>query len=160
MKRIILCLLVLVSIVSFSCVEKTEQGEQVKPFTPPVDGKITNQQKDAYVKASIALKSAMEKYSLKIKEFSEKYEIRDDLSQLSDTVFLNEHSEIKRAWGELDEEWKKMQEEAYKSGGISEIEFNWIGGALTDTINTVIQKAVEKALTTVAESETEKEKVE
>jgi hypothetical protein len=40
----------------------------------------------------------------------------------------------------------KMQEEAYNTAGIAEEEFNWIGGALTDTINSGIQKEVEKAL--------------
>jgi len=39
-----------------------------------------------------------------------------------------------------------MQKGAYKSAGISEEEFNWIGGALTDTINSQVQKDVEKAL--------------
>ena len=124
----------------------TKKETEIKPFTPPADGKITEQQKDAYIKASVALDSVMKIYSDNIKQFVDKYKVNPDLSQLADTTFLKKHPDIKNAWDELNKKWDDMQKGAYKSAGISEEEFNWIGGALTDTINSQVQKDVEKAL--------------
>lgn len=151
MKRVFLFLLILTVLFCFGCPEKpaedTEQPEEVVPYTPPADGRITAEQQGSYIKASLALQEAMEKYSLMIKEFVEKYKLNQDLTQMSDTAFLNSNPDVKKAWGELNKEWDEMQREAYKVAGISEEEFNWIGGALTDIINTAVQKKVEKALT-------------
>lgn len=158
MNKVSLILLILVLVFSFGCGEKTGNTEEVKPFTPPADGKITEKQKDSYIKASTALKGAMDSYSLKIKEFVNEYKVKEDLSQMSDTIFLKEHPEIKKAWDKLSKEWIEMQNEAYKVAGIIEDEFNWIGGALTDTINAAVQKEVEKALTPKQETETKTDK--
>jgi hypothetical protein len=147
MKKALLYALLITMVVGFGCVEKSGKPvDEEKPFVAPADGKITIPQKDAYIKASIGLKSAMDSYSDKIREFVEKYKVNPDLTQMADSAFLAAHPEIKKAWGELDKEWMKMQEEAYNTAGIAEEEFNWIGGALTDTINSGIQKEVEKAL--------------
>jgi len=136
----------------------TKKEVEIKPFTPPANGKITEQQKDAYIKASIVLDSVMKIYSDNIKDFVDKYKVNQDLSQLADTTFLKKHPDIKNAWDKLNKKWDNMQKEAYKSAGISEEEFNWIGGALTDTINSQVQKDVEKALSPrIKKKETEEE---
>lgn len=153
MREACIFLLVIAVMFSFGCGEKAEKPEEVKPFVPPSDGKIRAEQKDAYIKASTALEEAMGKYSLKIKDFVEKHKVNPDLSQMSDTAFMNSHPVIKKAWDELNEKWNIMQNEAYKIADITEEEFNWIGGALTDSINTVIQKEVEKALSPITEKE-------
>jgi hypothetical protein len=149
MRKALLFVLLVALIVSLGCVEKPEKptDDEVEPFVPPSDGKITVEQKDSYIKASIALKAAMDSYSTKIKEFVEKHKVNPDLTQMADSAFLAGNPEIKKAWNELDKAWMQMQEEAYKHAGITEEEFNWIGGALTDSINADIQKQVEKALT-------------
>ncbi len=158
MKKALLYALLITLIVSIGCVERQgKPSEEVKPFVPPADGKITISQKDAYIKASVALKAAMDSYSSKIKEFIEKHKVNPDLTQMADSAFLAENPEIKKAWDVLDTEWMKMQDEAYKNAGIIEDEFNWIGGALTDSINTDIQKEVEKALSPTMEPKKEKE---
>jgi hypothetical protein len=159
MRKALLVALVIALMVSFGCVEKqdTPSDDEVKPFVPPSDGKITIPQKDAYIKASIALKKAMDSYSVKIKEFVEKHKVNPDLTQLADSAFLAKNPEIKAAWDVLDKEWMKMQEEAYRNAGIAEDEFNWIGGALTDSINADIQKEVEKALTPTMEPKKKEE---
>lgn len=158
MRKACLFLLFISIMFSFGCGEKPEKPEEVKPFVPPYDGKIRAEQKDAYIKASTALKEAMDKYSLKIKDFVVKQKVNPDLSQMSDTAFMNSHPVIKKAWDGLNEEWNVMQNEAYKVAGITEEEFNWIGGALTDDINKAVQKQVEKALTSGTETKTEEEK--
>jgi len=159
MKKAYLLFFVFTLFLGFGCQEKpganTGKQNEVKQFTPPVDGKIMESQKQAYIKASFALKKAMDKYSEDIKGFIDKNKVNPDLSQMSDTTFLKAHPEIQKAWKELNLKWNDMQKEAYKTAGIAEEEFNWIGGALTDTINADVQKDVEKALT--PESEEKKE---
>lgn len=159
MRKALLFALLVALVVGFGCVEKPDKppDDGGKPFVPPSDGKITVTQKDSYIEASIALKAAMDAYSIKIKGFVEKHKVNPDLTEMADSTFLAEHPEIKKAWDVLDEEWVRMQEEAYKKAGIAEEEFNWIGGALTDSINADIQKEVEKALTPALETKKEEE---
>jgi hypothetical protein len=140
-------------LISVSCGEKPDKPQEAESFTPPGDGKITEHQKEAYIKASVALTEAMGSYSKMIDEFTEKYRINRDLTQMSDTSFIKKHPKIKKAWDELSKKWEDMQNKAYKKAGISEEEFNWIGGALTDSINANVQKEVEKALTKKSETE-------
>lgn len=133
-------------------VDQPDNGE-VKSFIPPENGRISAVQQGAYIKASLSLQEAMEKYSDMIKDFVNTHKLKQDLSQMSDTTFLNSKPEIKKEWEKLNKEWDEMQKEAYKNAGISEEEFNWIGGALTDEINAAVQKEVEKALTPKKENE-------
>ncbi len=160
MRKACIYLFILALGLGFGCAEKPEKPPEVKPFTPPSDGKITITQMESYIKASKALNEAMTKYSDMIKEFVAKYKVDQDLSQMSDSTFMNSNPDVKKAWEDLMAEWMKMQEEAYKNAGIVEEEFNWTGGALTDEINTDIQKQVEKALTPVTDPEKDKGKKE
>jgi hypothetical protein len=156
MRYVMIFLLFFAVLFCIGCPEKpTDQPDngEVKPFTPPEDGRISVTQQKSYIKASLALQTAMEKYSDMIKEFVDKYKLKQDLSQMSDTVFLNSKPEIKKEWEVLNKKWDEMQKEAYKTAEISEEEFNWIGGALTDEINAAVQKEVEKALTPEKENE-------
>jgi hypothetical protein len=150
MRYVMIFLLFFAVLFCIGCPEKPadqpDNGE-VKPFTPPEDGRISVTQQKAYIKASLALQAAMEKYSDMIKEFVDKNKLKQDLTQMSDTAFLNSKPEVKKEWEELNKKWDEMQKEAYKTAEISEEEFNWIGGALTDEINAAVQKEVEKALT-------------
>jgi len=73
----------------------TKKEVEIKPFTPPANGKITEQQKDAYIKASIVLDSVMKIYSDNIKDFVDKYKVNQDLSQLADTTFLKKHPDAR-----------------------------------------------------------------
>ncbi len=156
MRKAVLFTLLITLLVAFGCEQQEKPvDEEVKPFVPPSDGKITETQRDAYIKASMALKTAMDSYSGKIKEFVEKHKVDPDLTQMADSTYLAENPDIKKAWDVLDGEWMKMQEEAYKQAEITEEEFNWIGGALTDTINADIQKQVEKALAPTMEPKEE-----
>ncbi len=160
MRKTCIYLFILALLLGFGCVENPEKPPEVKPFIPSADGKITITQMESYIKASRALNEAMTKYSDMIKEFVAKYKVDADLSQMSDSTFMNSNPDVKKAWEDLMAEWMKMQEKAYKNAGIVEEEFNWIGGALTDSINTDIQKQVEKALTSVTEPEKDKGKKE
>ncbi len=166
MKKVYFLFFVFTLFLGFGCQEKpganTGKASEIKTFTPPADGKIMENQKQAYIKASFALKKAMDNYSENIKVFIDKYKVNPDLSQMSDTTFLKAHPDIRKAWKVLTLKWIDMQNMAYESAGITEEEFNWIGGALTDKINSDIQKDVEKALTPKSEekkeSKEEKEK--
>ena len=159
MRRLNLFFLMLVMIIGFGCGEKPAKPE-TKTFTPPADGKITMTQKDNYIKASIALQEAMTDYSSKLKDFVETYKLNPDLSQMVDSSFMKDNPDVKKAWDELNKKWDGMQQDVYKSAGIVEEEFNWIGGALTDSINTDIQKEVEKALSSLSETDEGKEEKE
>jgi hypothetical protein len=64
MKKMIVFMFVLsLLLISVSCGEKPSQQQETQSFTPPGNGKITEQQKEAYIKASIALTDAMDSYS-------------------------------------------------------------------------------------------------
>ncbi len=144
----------LISLVStfllWSCAEEEkvqpEKPKVVEEFTPPEDGKIAPAQADAYVKASLALTRALKEQEKVVREFTKKHELKEDLSQLADSGFMKDHPEVTRDWNELTKKWSEREREAYKVAKISEEEFNWIGGALTDTLNKEIQREIAQKL--------------
>lgn len=128
-----------------------ETPEGVQEFTPPADGKITPGQAEAYVKASLALTRALKKQEKVVRAFTEKHKLKDDLSELGDSAFMNDHPRVASDWDELTRKWGELEKEAYKEAGITEEEFNWVGGALTDTLNRDVQKEIAAKLTTEME---------
>ncbi len=122
-----------------------KKQEQTK-FTPPPDGKVTKELADKYIKAAKALELAIARHQVYIREFMRRFKI-DSLSQLQDTTFIREHPQVMDAWQRLQRRWKEAEQDAYRSAGLTEDAFNWIGMALTDTINADIREYVQRALT-------------
>jgi len=122
-----------------------KKQEQTK-FTPPPDGKVTKELADKYIKAAKALELAIARHQVYIREFMRRFKI-DSLSQLQDTTFIREHPQVMDAWQRLQRRWKEAEQDAYRSAGLTEDAFNWIGMALTDTINADIREYVQQALT-------------
>lgn len=120
--------------------------EQVKEFTPPADNKITQQMADAYLKASKYLMEGIKKQEAAVKQFTKRWNLSEDLSELSDSTYCDEHPEVLRAWERIQGQWSRIEEEAYTKAGISEGEFNWIGGALADTLNADVQNWIQVQL--------------
>jgi len=121
--------------------------EATKRFTPPADGKITNEMVDKYVKASQALMEAIKIHTERMNEFREKQGLQDsDLIKLTDSTYRAEHPNVIREWDRLQETWKQEEKKAYRIAAISEDEFTWVASALTDTINLEVQKEIEKKL--------------
>ncbi|HID93988.1 MAG TPA: hypothetical protein EYP60_07815 [bacterium (Candidatus Stahlbacteria)] len=120
--------------------------ESKKSFTPPANGKITEEMATKYVKASQALMEAIKVHTERMNKFRERYGLDSDLRELTDSTYRAEHPEVIRAWDKLQEKWKQEEDKAYRIAGISEDEFTWIASALTDTINSEIQKEIEKKL--------------
>lgn len=128
-----------------------EKPEKIPEFVPPEDGKITRPQAEAYVKASLALTRALKEQEKVVRQFTQKHKLKDDLSELADSVFMKDHPEVAKDWDELTRKWGELERKAYKEAGIAEEEFNWIGGALTDTLNKDIQKEIAEKLTAALE---------
>jgi hypothetical protein len=120
--------------------------EKTPKFTPPEDGKITKERAEVYVLASGYLMDAIMKHEKDMRGFAERYNLKEDLSELSDSLYCEEHPEIVKAWERIQKRWREYELEAYKKAGISEEEFNWIGGALADTVNREIQVWIQKKL--------------
>jgi hypothetical protein len=133
----------------FSGCKREEQVPKSKAFVPPKDGKITQEMADKYISASRYLMDAIKRHEKEIDKFAEKHNVKPDLTELSDSVFRKEHPEITSAWDSVTEGWKKEEKSAYDSAGIVEEEFNWIGGALTDTVNKEIQKDIAKKISEI-----------
>jgi hypothetical protein len=115
-------------------------------FTAPEDGKIVMEQAKLYVNASRYLMGAISKHEKDMRGFASRYNISDDLSELSDSTYCDEHPDVVTAWERLQGRWKSYEMEAYQKAGIAEEEFNWTGGALADTVNAEIQSWVQEQL--------------
>ena len=120
--------------------------EEAKKFTPPADNKITQAMADTYVKASKFLIEGIKKQEEAVKQFTKRWNLSEDLSELSDSTYCNEHPEVKRAWDRIQGQWDRLEKDAYEKAGISEEEFNWVGGALADTLNVDVQNWVQQQL--------------
>jgi len=125
---------------------KESPKKEVKEFEPPADGRITQEMASAYIKASGYLMDAIAGHEKQMQEFTSRYKVSSDLSELSDSVYCSEHPEVIRSWNRLQERWKEAELKAYEKAGISEDEFNWVGGALTDTVNKEKQEWIAKQL--------------
>ncbi|MCK4353490.1 hypothetical protein KAW65_08810 [candidate division WOR-3 bacterium] len=140
MKRYFAYIVILLFI---GCSEKSPKESE---FKPPEDGKITPEMVDAYVNASKYLMEAIALQEKEIEKFVHRHKIGDDLSEFSDSTYCNKHPQVLKAWQRLQERWSKFEFAAYKKAPISEAEFNWIGGALTDTVNKAIQIQIAQKL--------------
>lgn len=132
--------------------ETSESAKQVKKiFTPPEDGKISPDASDRYISTSRYLMEAIRRHEKEIDNFAQKHNVKADLGELSDSTFRKKHPEVTAAWDSVTNEWNKEEKSAYTKAGISEDEFNWIGGALTDTINKEIQKDIAERIKEIME---------
>ena len=134
----------------FGC-EVTEgpRASSVKKFVPPEDGRITEKMTDAYIKSSKYLLEAIKGQEKTIEKIVQKHGLSPDLSELSDSLFVNKNKDVIRAWDEITKRWEEDEKNAYKKAGITEEEFNWIGGALTDSTNIDMQKKIAEALESI-----------
>ena len=132
------------------CAGESPEDKKASEFTRPEDGRIAQEQAESYVKASSNLMDAIGKHEQDIQEFIKRYHLKDDLFELSDSVYCEEHPEVTRTWNRLQKRWKNDELKCYKLAGINEEKFNWIGGALADTVNQDIQKWIQAELEKVA----------
>ncbi|MDD5530200.1 MAG: hypothetical protein PHX21_09250 [bacterium] len=117
-----------------------------KEFTPPVDNKITQDKADSYVQASKFLMEAIKKQETSLQKFIKRWKLSNDLSELSDSTYCEKNPEVTKSWTRLQDQWRRAELSAYTKAGLGEDEFNWIGGALADTINIDIQSRIQKQL--------------
>jgi len=147
--RILAGILIAAGLVLVGC-KTEEQPKQAKEesakFVPPQDGKITKEMAGKYITASKYLLEAIKGHEKEIDKFTSNYKLNSDLRELSDSLYQKKHPEVIKAWDKLSLGWKRDEEAAYKKANISEDEFNWIGGALTDTLNKDIQKEIARRL--------------
>jgi len=124
--------------------KKTAESDEYSTFTPPADGKITVDQKERYIGVARDLTAAIEKQRDIIQEFNTKYNITDE-TQLGDLE--KKDKKAFEEWQKIGYEWTAKEMEIYRKNNLPQAEFEWVASALTDSINTVIQQEVEKALT-------------
>lgn len=142
MKTLWLC----VTILLFIGCSKESPKERMPKFNPPEDGRISVEKAKIYITASKHLMDAISKHEKDIQRFTVRYNISEDLSEISDSVYCRDHPEVIRAWERLQTRWRNYELKAYQKAGINEEEFNWIGGALADTVNAEIQEWIQEQL--------------
>lgn len=143
MKSIFACIAVLLII---GCKGNTPKQE----FKPPADNKITQDRAESYVKASGFLMDAIKRQEDALQKFIKRWSLSNDLSELSDSSYCEKHPEVTKSWARLQDQWRRAEIAAYGKASLSEDEFNWIGGALADTVNAGIQIWVQNQLKTVS----------
>lgn len=150
MGRLLSLLLLCFLVLAVGCEKQGEQPGQVEPgkgqFVPPEDRKITGEQSDRYIEAARLSQVAIIKYQAERKKFEEENKLSPDQSELQDTLFLKKHPEIKAEAQRLQRWFEVLMDSVYIESSISDEEFTWVGGALGDTVNRVIQKKVEAEL--------------
>lgn len=126
--------------------EKENKEKEYAEFIPPADGKITSEQKDRYIAVAKELTAAVEAQRSVIQEFNKKYGITDeaDLGKLE-----KENPMAMEEWQNIGYQWTAKEMEIYRKNSLSQSEFEWIASALTEELNTDVQKEVEKALTPI-----------
>ena len=126
---------------------KTEakNNNSVTKFTPPANGKITDQEIYKYIKAA---KMLQEQIGINAKERNQvlkSYNVSND-NVLSDTVFMKKHPDIKKSLDSLETVWKSREKKIYVSAGLSENEFIWIASVLPDSANSSMRTIVRDSL--------------
>ena len=125
---------------------KVLQLVREKEVTPPEDGKITEEMAREYINAQRYLLKMIAENERSIDEFIRKYGLSSDLSELSDSQFRAKNKKVVETWDKLVEKWDNLEKEVYKKAGITEEEYNWIGGSLTDPINKDILNLIAEEL--------------
>ena len=98
-----------------------------------------------YINDSMYLLEARREHEKFIEAF-QRYGLSDDLSKLADSAFREVNRDVIEAWDLLLKDWKKREKDVYRKAGITEDEFNWIGGALTDPLNKDIENEINRNL--------------
>lgn len=149
MKNIFAVLFIAIILFTFGCTPsdsaKNLGGEngQVEAYTPPADGKITEEQMNRYIATANMMTKELMVTSEKMMAFKAKYGIKDetDLENL-DKFGAGAKSDFEA----IMKEWEEKEANIYKSNNMSPSEFEWVAAGLTDPLNAEIQKKVEKAL--------------
>ncbi|MEO0288951.1 MAG: hypothetical protein ABIN00_04895 [candidate division WOR-3 bacterium] len=121
-------------------VQKEETAKNV--YTPPADGKITPEQMEKYIKVAKELTLEIEKMSQKVDEFKKKYNLSDEDMENLD----KKGDKIRQEFEGIKSNWEKIEREIYRKNNITPEEFEWIAAALTDSVNSEVQKKVEQEL--------------
>lgn len=111
-------------------------------FVPPEDGKITQKQAEAYVKASVLITRAIQENVRQLEELASRQGVGEDSSVLTSSTCLDQRPHVRREYEEIGDTLGSRTQEAYRSAGITEEEFFWIDGALTDPANKTVLKEV------------------
>lgn len=141
MKGIFACISV-VALLIIGCSNNAPKQD----FTPPADNKIARDKAECYVKASEFLMDAIKRQEDALQKFIKRWNLSEDLSELSDSSYCENHPEVTKSWTRLQDQWRRAEISAYNKAGLVEEEFNWIGGALADTVNAEIQLWVQNQL--------------
>ncbi len=153
-------LLIPLALTLISCQEKGEEDATPAElettettYTPPSDGRISQEQADLYIKSALLLNETVSEQEKAIHEYAKVNKLSDDLHELQDSVFIRKNPKVKEQYEQLFLDSQKKLDLVYDKVGLSEDEFTWIGGALADTVNEGIRQKVEEALRPPAEEE-------
>jgi len=149
MKNMVYFLMILELLFLFGCTPSDsatnlKKGESsIETFTPPADGKITEEQVNRYIATASEMSSELSIISEKIKALKVKYGIKDDVD-MEDMSKLGPGA--KEEYDAIIKNWEVKEKEIYSKNKMTPSEFEWIAAGLTEPQNTEIQKRVEKAL--------------
>ncbi|MGE3062790.1 MAG: hypothetical protein AB7T10_04070 [bacterium] len=149
MKNMIFVLMILALLFVFGCTPSdsaknlNEAESQVEQYTPPSDGKITEEQMNRYISTASMMSKELLVISEKVMAFKAKYGMKDE----TDLENLDKFGPgAKSDFEAIMKEWEQKEANIYKTNNMSPSEFEWVAAGLTDPLNTEIQKKVEKAL--------------
>jgi len=149
MKNMIFVLMISALLFAFGCTPSDsaanlKEGEAMNAeFTPPADGKITEEQMNRYIATANEMSTELNIISEKMQTFKAKYGIKDE----TDMEDLSKFGPgAKEEFESLMKDWEAKEKEIYSKNKMTPSEFEWIAAGLTDPLNTEIQKQVEKAL--------------
>lgn len=105
-------------------------GCEKKEFRPPKDEMVTKKMAERYVKVSIALTDLAESETVKLAELRKKHGLSLGMSELNDEEYKKKYPEAVTAWDEILADWNRRQDSIYNALGMSEVEWDWIAGAI------------------------------
>ena len=105
-------------------------GCKKSKFTPPKDGNVTKEMAGRYVKVSIALTEIAESEAVKLAELRKEYGISPGMTELNDEEYKEKYPEVVAAWNSILADWNRKQDSVHGKLGMTEVEWNWIAGAI------------------------------
>jgi hypothetical protein len=117
-------------------------GCEKKEFSPPKDDLVTKKMAERYVKVSIALTELAESETVKLAELRKKHGISLGMSELNDEEYQEKYPEVVAAWDTILADWNRRQDSIYKALGMSEVEWDWIAGAIIMQKNKEMRKFI------------------
>lgn len=105
-------------------------GCEKKEFSPPEDGMVTKKMAERYVKVSIALTELAESETVRLAELRKKHGISLGMAELNDEEYKERYPEVVAAWDAILADWNRRQDSIHNALGMSEVEWDWIAGAI------------------------------